>query len=233
MRRMLVCATAALAIGLEGGGTPAFAAAAEPAVAEYAIRWNARDGGPASINDALGVLKSRATRERQFKVDYYDLPPDLAAPPGYSMILRRRSEGSAAAELTWKLRGDIALADWTCPLRNAKESKAEVDVAFLGADALARSYSYSCTSDGPEAAAAELSATLKACTATVTRRVAGPLKLEEWHLPGDVVIIDVSMSGANNPGALGLFRTRIAQPLFAAGVVPLSESKTELGGRCK
>ena len=232
MRQMLFCTVAAATLGLLGG-PGAFAAADEPANAEYVIRWNARDGGPASINDALGILKSRATRDRKFNVDYYDLPPTLAAQPGYSVILRRRSEDGVAAELTWKLRGDAALADWTCPLRNAKESKAEVDVAFQGADTLARTFSYSCTSDSAEAAAAELSATLKACTMMVTRRVAGPIKLEEWHFPGDVVIIDVSMASVNKPAALELFRTRIAQPLFAAGVVALSESKAELGSRCK
>lgn len=231
MRRILVCAVATATIGLDGGPR-AFAAAAEPAAAEYVIRWNARDGGPASLNDVMGVLKTRATRDRKFNVDYYDLPPNMAAPPGYSVILRRRIEDGAAAELTWKLRGDAALADWTCPLRNAKESKAEAEVAFQAADTLARSFSYSCTSDG-EAAAAELSATLKACTATVTRKVAGPIKLEEWRFPGDIVIIDVSMVSVNNSGALELFRTRIANPLFAAGVVPLSESKTDLGSRCK
>lgn len=232
MRRILVCAVAAAAIGFDGGPR-AFAAAAEPANAEYVIRWNARDGGPATLNDVLRIMKSRATRDRTFKVDYYDLPPKLAAPSGYSVILRRRTEDGAAAEFTWKLRGDAALADWTCPLRNAKESKAEADVTFQGADTLDRSFSYSCTSDNPEAAAADLSATLKACTATVTRKVAGPLKLEEWHFPGDVVIIDVSLSSLNNADALERFRTRIAQPLFAAGVVPLSESKTDLGSRCK
>jgi len=233
MGRIVVYAVAAAAIALQGGDQRAFAAAVEPAAAEYVIRWNARDGGPASLNDVLGILKTRATRDRTFKVDYYDLPPNPAAPPGYSVILRRRVEDGAASELTWKLRGDAALADWTCPLRNAKESKAEADVAFQGADSLARSFSYSCTSDGAEAAAAELFATLKPCTATVTRRVAGPLKIEEWRFPGDVVFIDVSMVAPNTAAAVGVFRTRIAQPLFAAGVVPLSESKTDLGSRCK
>jgi hypothetical protein len=37
----------------------------------------------------------------------------------------------------------------------------------------------------------------------------------------------------NNPDALELFRNRIAKPLLAAGVVPLSESKSDLGGHCK
>ena len=87
MRRKLACAVAATTLGLLGGSR-AFAAVDEPANAEYVIRWNARDGGPASINDALGILKSRATRDRKFNVDYYDLPPTLAAPPGYSVILR-------------------------------------------------------------------------------------------------------------------------------------------------
>jgi len=233
MRRIVVCAVAAAAIGLQCGGQRAFAAAAEPTAAEYVIRWNIRDGGPATLNAVLAIMRSRATRDRTFKVDYYDLPPALAAPPGYSVILRRRVEDGVGAEITWKLRGDAALADWTCPLRNAKESKAEADVAFQGADTLARTFSYSCTSDGPEAAAAELSATLRPCTATVTRKVAGPLKLEEWRFPGDVVIIDVSMGAPNTPAAVGVFRTRIAQPLFAAGVVPLSESKADLGSRCK
>ena len=232
MRRILVCAVAATTLGLLGGSR-AFAAADEPANAEYVIRWNARDGGPASLNDVLGVLKSRATRDRKFNVDYYDLPPTLATPAGYSVILRRRVEDGVAAELAWKLRGDAPLVDWTCGLRNAKESKAEVDVAFQAADKVARSFSYSCTSDGPDAAVAELSATPKGCTAIVTRKVAGPIKLEEWHFPGDVVIIDVSMVSVNKPAALELFRTRIAQPLFAAGVVALPESKADLGSHCK
>jgi hypothetical protein len=233
VRRTLACAAAAAALCLDAGNAAVFAVSGQPAAAEYAIRWNARDGGPASVNDTLALLKSRATRERQFNVDYYDLPATLTAPPGYSMILRRRVENGAAAELTWKLRGEPALADWNCPLRNAKESKAEVDVTFHGVDSVTRSFSYSCTSDGAEAAAADLSATIKACTTTVTRRVAGNLKIEEWRLPGDVVVIEVSGSGANSPGAMEQFRKRIAEPLIAAGVVPSATSKTDLGSRCK
>jgi hypothetical protein len=71
MRRILVCAVTAAAIGFDGGPR-AFAAAAEPANAEYVIRWNARDGGPATLNDVMRIMKSRATRDRTFKVDYYD-----------------------------------------------------------------------------------------------------------------------------------------------------------------
>jgi hypothetical protein len=232
MRRTLVCAVAAAAICVEGIGHAAFAAMAEPAAAEYAIRWNARDGGPASVNETLALLKSRATRVRRFNVDYYDLPPTMTAPPGFAMILRRRIEDGAGAELTWKLRGDHALADWTCPLRNSKESKSEVDVAFHGADAFTRAFSYSCTSDGRDPAASGLSATLKPCTVAMSRRVAGKIRIEEWRLPGDVLVIEVSGSGANSPGAMEQFRKVIVAPLVAAGVVPTASSKTDLGSRC-
>ena len=102
-----------------------------------------------------------------------------------------------------------------------------------GGDNIAYSYSYSCTSDGPDLAASELSATIKACTSEVRRQDAGKLKLEEWRLPGNVVIIDVSISGKNVPGAMEGFRKRIAEPLLAAGIVPSADSKSELGSRCQ
>ena len=230
--RLLVRVVAAAALCIPLGGTSARAAAAEPAGAEYAIRWNARDGGLTSLNETMAILQTRATRPRQFKVDYYDIPPDSAAPPGFATILRRRVEDGGQAELTWKLRGDHALADWTCPWRKFRGTKAQVDVTFGGADTLTRNYSYSCTSDSPELAASELSATIKACTAVVSRRDAGSLRVEEWRIPGDVVIIEVSGSGENSPGAMEQFRKRVALPLLAAGIVPLQDSKTELGSRC-
>jgi hypothetical protein len=64
------------------------------------------------------------------------------------------------------------------------------------------------------------------------RQDAGKLRIEEWRLPGNVTIIDVSLSGKNVPGAMELFRKRIAEPLLAAGIVPSADSKSELGGRC-
>ena len=208
------------------------AAGAEPADAEYAIRWNARDGGPASLNATLLILKTHATRARQFKVDYYDVPSTTTAPPGFSVILRRRTEDAALAEFTWKLRGDHALADWTCPLRNSKGAKDEVDVAFRGGGNITRSFSYSCTTEEPDLAASGLSATLRPCTSEVRRQDAGKLKIEEWRLPGNVVVIDVSLSSKNTPGGMELFRKRIAEPLLAAGIVPSVDSKSELGSRC-
>jgi hypothetical protein len=220
-------------LGVALGAATTIAAGAEPADAEYAIRWNARDGGPASLNETLLLLKTHATRPRRFKVDYYDLPPSPTTPAGFSVILRRRVEDAGAAELTWKLRGDHALSNWACPLRNSREAKDEVDVAFRGGNDVARSFSYSCTSDGPDQAASELSATIRACTSEVVRQDAGKLSIEEWRLPGNVTIMDVSLSSKNVPGAMELFRKRIAQPLLAAGVLPSADSKSELGSRCQ
>ena len=227
-RRRAIAATAGLALV----ASHAFAASGEPTSAEYAIRWNVRDGGPGTINDALAVLKSRATRVHQFRNDYYDLPPAISAPQGFSTILRRRGEDGVGAELTWKLRGDHALAEWACPLREAKPGKAQVDVTFSGVDATTRAFSYSCTSKAPDEEASALAAKIRSCPATVLRRDAGNLKLEEWHLPGDVLVIEASMTSEDKPGPMDVFRANVVAPLLAAGVVPLKESKTELGSRC-
>jgi hypothetical protein len=225
--------TAALCLGLAPGVPASFAATAEPVGAEYAIRWNARDGGPQSGNAALALLQARARRTSSFSIDYYDLPPAAVAPPGFATILRRRVADSGDAELTWKLRADHALADWTCPLLDAVQTKAEVDVTFGGAGAVTRVYSYSCTSGHPDLAASRLSARLKACSASVKRWNAGSLKVEEWRLPGDVLMLEVSGSGANSPAAAEQFRKRVVAPLLAAGIVPSVNSKTELGSRCQ
>ena len=231
--RRQASAFAAAAICAALGGTSASAATSEPAGAEFAIRWNARDGGPQTGNEVLKVLGARARRTSLFSVRYYDVPSTTTAPPGFATILRRRVDGAGASELTWKLRGDHALPAWTCPFENPRQSKVEVDVTFSGLDSATRVYSYSCTSASPEAAASRLGASLKACTAAVKRWEAGRLKIEEWRLPGDVLMIEVSGNGANTGAATRQFRERVAAPLFAAGIVPSTLSKTELGSRCQ
>lgn len=215
------------------GGASAFAASVEPAGAEYAIRWNAHEGGPKTGVDVLAVLKARTRRASTFKVDYYDLPSTTTTAPGFSAILRRRIDHAGNANLTWKLRGNHALAGWTCPLRISGKTKVEVDVTFSGAGTGARMYSYSCTSENADTAASGLSAKLKACTAHVTRWETGRLKVEEWQLPGNVLMLEVSGSDTNTREAMERFRTRVAVPLLAAGIVPSVNSKAELGSRCQ
>jgi hypothetical protein len=233
LRPTRICAVAAAAICVALGGTAASAATSEPAGAEFAIRWNARDGGPQTGDEVLKVLGGRARRTSLFNISYYDVPSAATAPPGFATILRRHVDGAGASDLTWKLRGDHALPAWTCPFEHPRQSKVEVDVTFSGVDNVTRLYSYSCTSASPETAASRLGASLKACTAAVKRWESGRLKVEEWRLPGNVLIIEVSGKGANTGAATKQFRERVAAPLFAAGIAPSTLSKTELGSRCQ
>ena len=225
--RLFIAAVAAAAPCIVPAETPSPAAGAE-----YAIRWNPRDGGPATADEALGVLKLHAKHTDRFSVDYYELPPATTAPAGFSTILRRRVDAAGHATATWKLRGDRALAEWTCPLRDARQAKAEVDVAFGSMDAVTRRYSYSCTSDKPDLAESLLSARAHGCPAAVTRKDAGRVSVEEWQLAGGAVLLEVSGGGADTADALEQFRRQVAMPLLAAGIRPAQESKTEQGSRC-
>ena len=222
----------AAACCIASGAAPAGDAVAAGG-AEYAIRWNAQGGGPRTLEEALAVLRARMRRTDTFTVDYYDLPPNARSPAGYSTIVRRRVAVSGRGELTWKLRGEHALPEWSCPLRNYVRAKAEVDVTLGNGDATSRWHSYSCTSEEPDVAAAELSATRKSCTATMRRWERGGLKVEEWRFSGGVVLLDVSRGGADTPDAVAAFRKDIANPLLAAGIAAAADSKTELGGRCE
>jgi hypothetical protein len=160
------------------------------------------------------------------------LPPAPTAPAGFSTILRTRIDAGGHATATWKLRGDRALAEWACPLRDVRQVKAEVDVAFGSADAVARRYSYSCTSDNPDLAASSLAARANGCPSTVTRKDTGRVRVEEWRLPGGALLLDVSSVGTDTPDALEQFRRQVAVPLLAAGIRPAQDSKTEQGSRC-
>lgn len=209
------------------------AATAAPSNAEFALRWNARNGGPQTGEQALVALGIRVPRASTFAVDYFDLPPSTSLPPGFAAILRRRVDASGNAELTWKLRGDRALPAWICPWRNALKSKSEVDITFGAGDTAARNFSYSCTTDDADAAASELAATRKACATMVKRWTRSGLRVEEWRLPGDVRLIDVSRAGSDTPADVDAFRRKVAAPLLAAGVVPAVNTKTELGSNCE
>jgi hypothetical protein len=200
--------------------------------AEYAIRWNPRDGGPATAAETLALLGLRAKHSARFSVDYYDLPPAATAPPGFATILRQRVDAAGHAAVTWKLRGDQALSRWVCPLRDARDVKAEVDVGFDGVDTVTRRYSYSCTSDDLDAASSLLFARANGCPAAVTRKDAARVRVEEWRLPGGAVLLEVSGSGADTSAALARFRLQVVVPLLAAGIRPSPASKTDQVSRC-
>jgi hypothetical protein len=235
MRLLSMMRAPGIAIAAAGCIAPGAVSASDPietGLAEYAIRWHARDGGPRTLEEALAVLHARMRPTSTFTVEYYDLPSNARSPAGYSTIVRRRVAVSGRAELTWKMRGEHALPEWSCPLRNSVRAKSEVDVTLGSGDETSRRYSYSCTSEEPDVAAAELSATRKSCSATMRRWERGGLKVEEWHLAGNVVLIEVSRGGADTKAALADFRRRVAAPLNAAGIAVAADSKSELGSHC-
>ena len=84
---------------------PAGAAAQD---AEFAVRWDPRQGGPATPQDALRELRLKASAPSHFEVQYFEFTPPAGLPAGFDAILRKRLT-AGEAELTFKLRGDAPL----------------------------------------------------------------------------------------------------------------------------
>ena len=70
------------------------------------------------------------------------------------------------------------------------------------------------------------------CANRMKRTEAGKLKIEEWHLPGGVILLEVSRNGSNTKDDLESFRSDVVDKLLAAGVQPSDRSKTEIGSSC-
>ena len=66
----------------------------------------------------------------------------------------------------------------------------------------------------------------------MTRLKTTSLKVEEWHLPGDVVMVEVSRNASPSDADLKAFQEDVVAKLLRAGVKPSDRSKTELGSRC-
>jgi hypothetical protein len=98
-------------------------------------------------------------------------------------------------------------------------------------------YSFSCSVEnptGPVTPPSELAAKLQSCTSEITRLKTKTMKakIEEWRLPGDVLMIEVSRNGSDTTSDLEAFQHEIAAPLLKAGIKPSDRSKTELGRDC-
>lgn len=236
MRFFSLLSTVLLATSLISQQAAAMQPAAEPEQAEYAMRWNVEEGGPRTAKKALKVLGKDADESEDYKIRYYDFTPSEDVSAGFTPILRQRKSGKKH-ELTFKYRGDHPLASWKCPLSSSPdESKEEVDVSILDGDRTKRSFSYSCTLESKKDSIEpprELKAHPKDCTNEMTRLEAGKLKVEEWHLPGGIILVEVSRNGANTQAALESFQREIVEKLVAAGVKPSDRSKTEIGSSCK
>ena len=208
---------------------------AEPA--EYAMRWNVKDGGPKTGRDTLDVLKQQPTDSDNYEVQYFDFSPPKDAPNDFTSILRQRKKGKKKYQLMFKYRGDHALAHWKCPISaTPTEIKNEVDISILGPSELRRVYSHSCTREsekGPVKPPQVLAAQPKSCTNKMTRLKAGTLKVEEWHLPGDVTMVEVSRNASTSQSDLDSFRRDVVDRLLSVGVKPSDRSKTDLGSRCE
>ncbi len=216
---------------------PAPAAAMD---AEFAVRWDPKQGGPASPQDALRELHLKAGKPQHFEVQYFEFTPPTGAPAGFDPILRKRiSHGKA--ELTFKLRGDAPLPaqpklkQWACPLGATRDRKDEVDVTLLGTGHGLTAHSRSCSIESRDLALqppAALQARPKGCGSTMTRLSAGKLKLEQWQLADGTTLIEASRPGKHTQASMHAFEREVLKPLLALKVQPLQRSKSAIGGEC-
>jgi hypothetical protein len=215
----------------------ATAMAASPSKAEYAIRWDPSDGGPKSSDEILKVLNDEASDDDDYEIQYFDLETPPKPPTEATAILRQRVKNAKKYELTFKYRRPKTLSNVKCPLQGDIEEKYEVDVSLITGTDKNRGYSYSCSlesEDGPVVPPASLGAAPKPCKSTMRRWETKKLdaKIEEWKLPGGLVMFEVSRGGNDTSADLDKFKKQIGRPLLDAKVKPSSESKTELGGKC-
>jgi len=204
--------------------------------AEYAIRWNVSEGGPQTAAEALTVLGQSQTDSDDYEVQYFEFMPPTGTPAGVTGILRQRKK-KKKYDLTFKFRSDSEVGPLRCPISDTPdEIKDEVDIAILGPNDSKRAYSRSCTvetQNTPATPPPALAAKPRGCTSAMTRLKAGTLKVEEWHLPGGVIIVEVSRNGSTSESDLAAFQQDVVKKLLGAGVKPSRSSKTELGSSCQ
>ena len=213
---------------------------ASAADAEFAVRWDPRQGGPATPDDAMRELRLTVDERSQAQVEYFDFTPPPGLPDGFAPILRQRISGPQH-ELSFKLRGSRPLPDspslkhWDCPLGPTDDRKDEVDVGFVAAGKTVVAYSRSCDLNTKVAAAPPpaLKARPKGCASTMTRLRSGKLKIEEWRLADGSVLIEASRPGKHNAKSTRAFEHDVLKPLLALKIQPLERSKSAIGGDCK
>jgi hypothetical protein len=229
--------TLALALAAALVSTPAHAAAMD---AEFALRWDPKQGGPATPQDALRELRLKAGKPRQFEVQYFEFAPPADVPSGFEPILRKRvSDGEV--ELSFKLRGDKALPAqpslkrWACPLGSTRDRKDEADVTWIGPGRTLTAYSRSCNVESRDLGLLPphaLQARPKGCGSTMTRLVSGKLKLEQWQLADGTTLLEASRPGQHTEASMRAFEHEVLKPLLALKVQPLQRSKSAIGGEC-
>ena len=211
---------------------------AKPERAEYSVRWDPAQGGPASAADALKALQLRSTERSEYAVQYYEVNAPDALPPGFDAIMRKRHSADEA-ELTFKLRGHVplsgqpALNQWTCPLPAPHKRKDEADVTFMGRDDTRKAWSRSCShasADLQLQLPAALAAQPKGCPSTMLRLEAGKLKVEQWRMADGSTLLEASRLARDTAGDRAAFRDKVLAPLLAQGIQPIDRSKSMIGG---
>lgn len=208
--------------------------------AEFAVRWDPRQGGPATPQAALQGLRLQVSPPSHFEIQYFDFTPPAGLPAGFDAILRKRLT-AGQAELTFKLRGPAplpqqpTLKQWACPLGETRERKDEADITFIAPGRVITAYSRSCSMQSRDAGLrppAALQARAKGCGSTMTRLRAGALKIEQWTLADGSPLLEASRPGTHDPAALRAFEREVLQPLLALQVQPLQRSKSAIGADC-
>jgi hypothetical protein len=208
--------------------------------AEFAVRWNPRQGGPATPQDALKELGLKASPPSHFEVQYFDFTPPAELPAGFDPILRKRL-GAGKAELTFKLRGNTplpqqpTLEQWPCPLGPSKDRKDEADITFVEAGRVIQAFSRSCNVGSRHAGLlppAALQARPKGCGSTMTRLRSGKLKVEQWQMADGSTLLEASRPGKHDEASMRAFEREVLKPLLALQVQPMGRSKSAIGGDC-
>jgi hypothetical protein len=60
--------------------------------AEFAIRWDTKEGGPRSAAEVLKQIKLEQTDKDSFEVIYFVAGQRTPTPPGFESILRKRAK---------------------------------------------------------------------------------------------------------------------------------------------
>ena len=208
--------------------------------AEFALRWDPRQGGPATPQQALHELGLKPSKPRRFEVQYFEFTPPADVPAGFDAILRKRISGGES-ELTFKLRGDAplpaqpALRGWACPLGATRDRKDEADITFVAAGRALTAHSRSCSIESKDLGLQPppaLKARPKGCGSTMTRLQSGKLKVEEWKLADGSTLLEASRPGRHTDASMREFEREVLQPLLALKVQPLERSKSAIGGDC-
>jgi hypothetical protein len=209
--------------------------------AEYAIRWDPDQGGPSTAAEVVSLLKltSSKAKVKTFEVRYFDVTQAPAVQATFKVIGRERTSSDAQTDATYKVRGPEPvppdLVAWKCPLKGQSETKAEIDVGFVGLNEYKRSFSVSCTAEESSLLALlppGYAAKARTCTSKMERTKTNSFKVERWSLPQGRSVIEVSMEGNDSDEDRERFRRQVVMPLMGQNVLPLADSKTDLGGAC-